>query len=136
MIVAIASGKGGTGKTLVATSLTLSLKEQAEVQLLDCDVEEPNAHLLLRPVINASESVCIPAPEVDKEKCSYCGRCSAVCAYNAIAVVPGYVLTFSELCHGCGACSYFCPEGAITEVEREIGVVEWGNASGNRVCAG
>lgn len=130
MIVAIASGKGGTGKTLVATSLALALKEQVKVRLLDCDVEEPNAHLLLRPVIIASESVCIPVPEVDKEKCNYCGRCSTVCAYNAIAVVPSYVLMFPELCHGCGACSYFCPERAITEVEREIGVVEWGNASG------
>jgi MinD superfamily P-loop ATPase len=130
MIVSVASGKGGTGKTLVATSLALSLKDEGRVQLLDCDVEEPNAHLLLRPVITHSEAVCIPVPKVDDEKCTYCGRCAEVCAYHAIAVVPKYVMTFSELCHGCGACSYLCPEEAIKEEAREMGIVEWGHADG------
>jgi len=130
MIIAVASGKGGTGKTLVATSLSLSLKENAKVQLLDCDVEEPNAHLLLRPVITHSEAVFIPVPKVDNEKCTYCGRCAEVCAYHAITVVPKHVLTFLELCHGCGACSYLCPEKAIAEEGRKIGVVELGHSDG------
>jgi len=130
MIVSVASGKGGTGKTLVATSLALSLKDKGRVQLLDCDVEEPNAHLLLRPVITHSEALCIPVPKVDDEKCTYCRRCAEVCAYHAIAVVPKHVMTFSELCHGCGACSYICPEKAIAEEGRKIGVVESGHSNG------
>lgn len=130
MIVSVASGKGGTGKTLVATSLALSLKDTGRVQLIDCDVEEPNAHLFLRPVITHSEAVCIPVPKVDNEKCTYCGRCAEVCVYHAIAVVPKHVMTFLELCHGCGACSYLCPEKAIAEEGREIGVVESGHSDG------
>ncbi len=130
MIISVASGKGGTGKTLVATSLSLSLEGNAKVQLLDCDVEEPNAHLLLKPVISHSEAVCIPVPKVDKEKCTYCGKCAQVCAYHAIAVVPKHVMTFWELCHGCGACSYLCPEKAITEEGRGVGVVEVGHSKG------
>ena len=128
MIVSVASGKGGTGKTLVATSLALALKNRGDVQLLDCDVEEPNAHILLRPVITRSEAVGIPVPRVNEDKCSHCGRCAEVCAYHAIAVFAGHVLTFPQLCHGCGACSYLCPEKAITEERREIGVVESGYA--------
>jgi MinD superfamily P-loop ATPase len=130
MIISVASGKGGTGKTLVSTSLALSLQEKAKVQLLDCDVEEPNAHLFLRPTITHVEPVYIPVPDIDKEKCTYCGKCAQVCAYHAIAVVPKHVLTFLELCHGCGACSYLCPEKAITEKGREIGVVESGQSDG------
>ena len=124
MILSIASGKGGTGKTLVATSLALSLEKQ--VQILDCDVEEPNVHMLLWPAIVQSKPVCIPVPVVDKMKCTYCGKCAHVCAYKAIAVLPKTVLVFPELCHGCGACSYLCPEKAISEEGREIGVVETG----------
>ena len=128
MILSVASGKGGTGKTLVATSLALSLEGQMPVQLLDCDVEEPNAHILLRPQIDSSEPVTVPVPVVDKEKCTYCGLCSDVCAYNAIAVAGRTVLVFRELCHGCGACSYVCPEGAISEEGRTVGTVESGHA--------
>jgi MinD superfamily P-loop ATPase len=130
MIISVASGKGGTGKTLVATSLALSLKDREQVQLLDCDVEEPNDHIFLKPVITISEAVCIPVPEIDEKKCNYCGKCVEVCAYHAIAVFPGHVLVFPQLCHGCGACSYLCPEKAITEVGREIGVVECGHSNG------
>src|SRR4030042_1364801 len=86
MILSVASGKGGTGKTLVATSLALSLEGQMPVQLLDCDVEEPNAHILLRPQLDSSQPVTVPVPVVDKEKCTYCGLCSEACVYNAIAV--------------------------------------------------
>jgi len=130
MIISVASGKGGTGKTLVATSLALSLKAMGNVQLLDCDVEEPNAHVLLKPVITSSESVYIPVPKVDEDKCTYCGKCAQVCVYHAIVVLGEHVLTFPPLCHGCGACSYLCPENAITEEGREGGIVEWGHSDG------
>ena len=131
MIVSVASGKGGTGKTLVATSLALSLNgtgRKKRVQFLDCDVEEPNGHLFLKPAFTSRESVRIPIPVVDAGKCTYCGRCSEVCAYNAIAVAREKVLVFPELCHGCGACSYFCPESAISEEGKEVGIVETGRA--------
>lgn len=130
MIISVASGKGGTGKTTVATNLALSLKN---VQLLDCDVEEPNAHLFLKPHIIVREvNACILVPEIDEAKCTYCGKCAEVCAYNAMAVIPagegkrGNVLIFPNLCHSCGACAYFCPQKAITEVSRPIGVIELG----------
>jgi len=130
MIISVASGKGGTGKTLVATSLAFSLKSRQPVQLLDCDVEEPNDHIFLKPVISQKEAVCIPVPKVDEAKCTHCGLCAEICAYNALAVLPDRVMVFPELCHGCGACSYLCPEKAISEEGREIGVVEWGDADG------
>ncbi len=130
MIISVASGKGGTGKTLVATSLALSLKDSYRVKLLDCDVEEPDDHIFIKPDIDKSETVSIPVPIIDKTKCTRCGRCAEVCVYHAIAVTDKIVLTFPELCHGCGACSYLCPEKAITEEHREIGVVESGTADG------
>jgi len=130
MIISVASGKGGTGKTLVATSLAFSLKDRQPVQLLDCDVEEPNDHIFLKPVITQKEAVCIQVPKVDEDKCTHCGLCAEICAYNALAVLPDRVMVFPELCHGCGACSYLCPEKAITEEGRETGVVEWGDAGG------
>jgi MinD superfamily P-loop ATPase len=129
MIVSVASGKGGTGKTLVATSLALSLEGRYRVQLLDCDVEEPNDHIFLRPVIASSEAVCIQVPHVDEQTCIYCGRCAEVCAYNAIAVFHKNILVFQQLCHGCGACSYLCPEESISEEAREIGVVDIGHSN-------
>jgi len=130
MIISVASGKGGTGKTLVATSLALSVRDNHSVQLLDCDVEEPNANILLHLAINHSQPVYILIPKVDETKCTYCGKCAEVCAYNALAVLKNKVLVFPELCHGCGACSYLCPESAITEEGRVVGIVERG-ASGN-----
>jgi len=130
MLISIASGKGGTGKTLVATSLALSLKDRDNVQLLDCDVEEPNDHVFLKPAITRREAVSIPVPRVDEQKCTYCGKCAEVCAYNAIAVLGKRVLIFPELCHGCGACSHLCPEGAISEEGKEIGVIESSNSDG------
>ena len=128
MIISVASGKGGTGKTLVATSLALSLMDSHKIQLLDCDVEEPNDHIFMKPVINSTEAVCIPVPQVDETRCTRCGRCADVCVYHAIAVFGEHVLTFPELCHGCGACSYLCPEKAISEVEKETGSVESGTS--------
>src|SRR4030042_4469358 len=131
MIVSVASGKGGTGKTTVAVNLALSIDN---VQFLDCDVEEPNAHIFLKPQIKEQKKAYIPVPEIDESKCVYCGKCAEVCVYNAIAVLPGQdgkkkgsTLVFAHLCHGCGACSALCPEKAIKEVNREIGMVESGN---------
>ncbi len=128
MIVSVASGKGGTGKTLVATSLALSLNKIERVQLIDCDVEEPNCHILLKPELTKSENVSIPIPVVDEDRCTGCGKCAEVCAYHAISVIVKNVLVFQNLCHGCGACSYLCPEKAISETKIDIGVVELGNS--------
>ena len=125
MIISVASGKGGTGKTTIATSLALTM---GSVQFLDCDVEEPNAHIFLKPEINEKVSAGMLVPEVDKSKCNYCGKCAEVCEFNAIVVIKKKVLFFPELCHGCGGCTYVCPEKAIKEVEREIGVIEGGTA--------
>jgi MinD superfamily P-loop ATPase len=124
MIISVASGKGGTGKTTVAVNLALSI---GNVQFLDCDVEEPNAHIFLNPEIDNKIPAFIPVPEVDLDKCDYCGKCAEVCEYNAIAVLNDNVLIFSELCHGCGACANLCPNNAIKEVNREIGFVETGS---------
>jgi len=130
MIISVASGKGGTGKTLVAISLALSVKDSDKVAILDCDVEEPNDHVFLKPIITNSEPVYIMVPTVAEDKCTYCGKCAKVCTYKAIAVLGNHVLTFPQLCHGCGACSYLCPEKAITEEPRETGVLEWGQSNG------
>ena len=130
MIISVASGKGGTGKTLVATSLALSLRDKGKVQLLDCDVEEPNAHIFIKPDFTGKEKVPISIPVVNETRCTYCGKCAEVCAYNAIAVIKEKVLVFPELCHGCGACSYLCPEAAISEEDKEIGIVEIGSSDG------
>jgi len=127
MIISIASGKGGTGKTTVAASLALSIN--SDVQFLDCDVEEPNAHIFLKPKIKRSKAVSIPIPKIDDSKCNFCGKCAEVCAYNALTVLKEKVLIFPHLCHGCGGCNLLCPQKAITEVNKEIGVVEIGNSS-------
>ena len=113
MIISVASGKGGTGKTTISVNMALALG--AGVELLDCDVEEPNTHLFLKPAIERSERVEVPVPQVDLDKCTFCKKCSDICRFNALAVVGKKVLVFQELCHSCGGCMVVCPEGAITE---------------------
>jgi len=131
MIIAVASGKGGTGKTTVAASLALSLAaEQTPPPLfLDCDVEAPNAHLFLNPVFTLRQDVNIQIPVVDEARCTHCGKCAEVCQYHAIALLGQKTLVFPQLCHGCGSCLAVCPEKAIHEIPNPIGVLEGGMAS-------
>jgi MinD superfamily P-loop ATPase len=126
MIISVASGKGGTGKTTIATSLAAVLGTQA--QILDCDVEEPNCHILLKPTIQSRETITLPVPVVNVEACNLCGKCGDICRFSAIIVIGDQVLTFPELCHGCGGCTLLCPEKAIHEGTRELGVLEIGFA--------
>jgi MinD superfamily P-loop ATPase len=135
MIIAVASGKGGTGKTTVAVNLALSV-DSANPLFLDCDVEEPNAALFLHPTLDNQEKVGILIPQVDEAKCTACGRCAEVCQFNAIAVVGQKVLIFPELCHGCGSCTLNCPEDAITEELNVTGVLESGPAGPIRFWQG
>ena len=123
MIVAVASGKGGTGKTSVAVNSALSI---GNAQLVDCDVEEPNAYLLLNPKITSEEPVYRLVPFVKEELCDYCGKCTDFCQYNAILVIPERILVFPELCHGCGGCLLTCPKKAIEEEKYRIGVIKQG----------
>ncbi len=133
MIVSVASGKGGTGKTTVAVNLALAL---GGTQLIDCDVEEPNAHILLRPEIHEKRPVYVPTPVINEEKCTHCGKCAELCQYHALFVSSSEVLVFPELCHSCGLCALACPEGAISEKRREIGVIKKGTADGIELVYG
>ncbi len=129
MQIAIASGKGGTGKTTVATNLAyVASRNGRSAAFLDCDVEEPNGHIFLKPEITDRRSVGNLIPQVDAEECILCGKCGEICQYSAIVCVGEKVLVYPELCHGCGGCLLVCPESAITEVSREIGVLETGRA--------
>jgi len=128
MIISIASGKGGTGKTTVATNLAVSIG--SDVQLLDCDVEEPNSHLFIHPAFEYTETITTPVPEVDENKCTLCGKCGEICQFKAIVVIGNTVLPFEELCHSCGGCMEVCPEGAIKEKERILGTIQKGRRNG------
>lgn len=120
MIIAVASGKGGTGKTFVSTNLALSIGKE-DIQFLDCDVEEPNAHIFLKPEVISKSPVNVLVPNIDEENCDHCKKCSEFCSYNAILVSSKKVLIFPELCHSCGGCSVICPKGAIAEELFKIG---------------
>lgn len=129
MRIAIASGKGGTGKTTVATNLaTVASRSDRTVAYLDCDVEEPNGHIFLRPEITGIKPVGNMIPRVDEEKCTHCGQCAEICQYGAIACLGKKVLVYPELCHACGGCELVCPAGAIAETFHEIGRLETGHA--------
>lgn len=125
MVITVASGKGGTGKTTFAVNLAYTLARRGEkVRLLDCDVEEPNDHLFVQANFSEQKPVNVPKPVWDEKKCTVCGKCAELCNYNAIAVVKEKVLIFNELCHSCGVCSYICPENALTEKQTPVGVVQ------------
>jgi MinD superfamily P-loop ATPase len=129
MIIAVASGKGGTGKTTIATSLALSLsKQEISLLYLDADVEAPNSHLFLKPRFQHTLETSVLIPAVDQEICTLCGKCAEACQYHAIAVLGQKVLVFPQLCHGCGSCTLICPPAAITEVPNVIGVLESGTS--------
>jgi MinD superfamily P-loop ATPase len=132
MKISIASGKGGTGKTMVAASLAVSLAAITPEQpplFLDCDVEAPDAHLFLQPVFTEQQDVGLLIPVVDEAKCTHCGKCAEVCQYHAIAVLGQKTLVFPQLCHGCGSCTALCPEKAISEAPDRMGVIERGPAA-------
>lgn len=124
--IAIASGKGGTGKTMIATGLASVLVREITLQFLDCDVEAPNAHLFLRPEIHETHPAIIALPVIDPDVCTLCGRCVDVCEFNALAKIGGQILIFPQLCHGCGSCNLQCPESAIREKPHPIGTLSLG----------
>jgi MinD superfamily P-loop ATPase len=137
MRVAIASGKGGTGKTTLAVCLAHALGERRErVTYVDCDVEEPNGHIFLKPTFQHCAPVELLVPSADTEGCTGCGRCSEFCQFNAIVSVRDTVLVFPDLCHGCGGCFLVCPERVLREVAHDVGVVERGRADGIDVVRG
>jgi len=129
MIISVASGKGGTGKTTVATNLAVSIG--GKVCLLDCDVEEPNSHLFINPVFESARTVTTPVPEIDEEKCNHCGKCAEICQFRAIVVLgKTTMLSFENLCHSCGGCMKVCPENAIRWKDRELGTIRKGQRKG------
>lgn len=137
MILTVASGKGGTGKTTVSVNLALIAASSGRaVHLCDCDVEEPNAHLFLDPEFISERKVTLPLPVVDQDLCSHCGKCSAICEFNAIASLPTKTIVFEDLCHSCSGCWLVCPEKAISQGERNLGMVSSGTAHGMKFSQG
>ncbi len=124
MIVSVSSGKGGAGKTTISTSLFLSY--EGEVAIFDCDVEEPDVHLFLKPEIEDEKSVYVEVPELIKDKCDGCHKCAEICEYNAIMKLKGSVLIFEDLCHSCGGCFRVCPRDALLRKKKEIGRIRYG----------
>lgn len=130
MIISVASGKGGTGKTTISTNLAMSLSNIGQqVQYLDCDAEEPNGHIFLKPRIETTEDVTVGVPDVNLSKCTGCGKCGQLCQYSAIICLKDKPLVFEQLCHSCAGCMAICPEGAIAEKQRKIGVAQFGKSN-------
>ncbi len=137
MRIAIASGKGGTGKTTVATNLAaVAARAGRDVAYLDCDVEEPNGALFLRPAVTETRPVRVSVPAVDADRCTACGLCGQICQYSAILLMGEQVLVFPSMCHGCGGCWRVCPAGAITETFRQTGEIQLGRAGGVQCVQG
>jgi MinD superfamily P-loop ATPase len=134
MKIAVASGKGGTGKTTVSASLVSVWPKP--VAAMDLDVEEPNLHLFLRPEINGRKKALMEIPEVDESKCNYCRECAEICQFKAISVFGSVIMTFPEMCHGCGGCLAVCPEKALSPGTRELGEVLWGQADNHLFLMG
>lgn len=138
MQIAMASGKGGTGKTTLATNLARVAADMGRrVTYLDCDVEEPNGHIFLSPQVSMERPINKRIPQVDAERCTHCGECSEICQYSAIVSFRGGpAMVFADLCHACGGCALVCPSEAIEEVAQPIGRLRIGNASGIRFLDG
>lgn len=137
MNIAIASGKGGTGKTTIAMSLAHCYAGNGmDVAILDCDVEEPNVNLFLKAGIETNETATVLIPLVEETRCTGCGECERICAFSAIVLVKGKPLLFADMCHSCGGCFHVCPERAITEVEKPIGTIEYGSRDGITYAGG
>ena len=134
MILSVASGKGGTGKTTVAVNLAVALSPG--VQLLDCDVEQPNAHIFIHPSDEKTETIATLVPQVDEAQCNLCGKCEELCQFKAIVLIGDTIMTFEELCHSCGGCMAVCPQGAVTEKHRPLGVVHKGRCNGLELVTG
>ena len=129
----VASGKGGTGKTSIAVNMALSV---GNIQLLDCDVEEPNAYLFLKPTINQTRTITVSVPVINDQICNHCGECASFCQYNALFVAVNEVLVFPDLCHNCGGCMIICPVEAISEEQHKIGTLKHGSAEGIELVYG
>jgi MinD superfamily P-loop ATPase len=137
MKLAVASGKGGTGKTTVATNLAVTLARHGQtVVYVDCDVEAPNGHLFLRPALARENPVGRPVPRVNPDLCQHCGACAQICRFNAIVCLADRTLVYDELCHSCGGCALVCPAGAITEASHPMGVVKTGAAGAIQFVSG
>ena len=132
MQIAILSGKGGTGKTTVSTNLAKVMG----CRYVDCDVEEPNGAIFLKPNITETRDIQIPIPIIDEEKCTGCKKCVDICQFNALALVKQNVMLFEKLCHGCGACTIICPVSAISEQGRSVGKIDIGKYEDNEFFSG
>jgi len=136
-VIAVASGKGGTGKTTVAVNLAWTLMLAGiDTQYLDCDVEEPNGALFLKPQITSTHKISVEVPHIDQNKCTLCGKCGQICRFNAIVCSGKIVMTFDQLCHSCGGCRLVCPANAIEYVKKEIGTIDKGSVRNIEFCQG